>query len=164
MLGRTHFIAGMAAGAASGAALNGHPLLGGLLGGVGGLLADIDHPGSILGRLLPFLSIPISIVFPHRTITHTLWFAIATAFLPVFLLWLCVSAGLNVSINIYLAGLYVFAGSLSHLVLDALTNSGIAPFWPISIRIRGPLQTGDPLVEIPLAVILLVSVLNATGI
>ncbi|VEB43121.1 Inner membrane protein ydjM [Chromobacterium violaceum] len=44
-----------------------------LAGGLAGsLLPDIDHPKSWLGRRIPFLSRPISYLFGHRGITHSL--------------------------------------------------------------------------------------------
>lgn len=163
MLGRTHFAGGMAAGAAVGMA-TGHPVLGMVLGGIGGLLPDIDHPGSLLGRALPFISIPIAILFKHRTITHTVWFAIGMAGLPVLLILLFSYAGYSVNYDTYLTGAYLLNGSISHLVLDAPTNSGIVPFWPIPIRIKGPLKTGDELIELPLTAVLVVLALNLSGI
>jgi hypothetical protein len=39
---------------------------------LGSLLPDIDTPKSSLGRLLPFLSIPIERRWGHRTLTHSL--------------------------------------------------------------------------------------------
>lgn len=163
MLGRTHLAGGMAAGAALGT-YTGHPFMGAVLGGIGGLMPDIDHPGSLMGRVLPFISIPISIFFKHRTITHTIWFATATALLPLLVIFICSCSGLSVSFDYYLTGAYLVAGSLSHLVLDAPTNSGIAPFWPIPFRIKGPLTTGDPLVELPLTAALVILALKISGI
>ncbi len=145
-------------------AITGHPFLGAVLGGIGGLLPDIDHPGSLLGRALPFISIPISVLFPHRTITHSIWFAAAIASLPLLVILICSCSGLTVSFDYYLTGAYLMAGSLSHLVLDAPTNSGIAPFWPIPFRIKGPLTTGDPLVELPLSAVLIILAIKTPGI
>lgn len=163
MLGRTHFISGVAVGVYLGT-VTGHPLLGAALGGIGGLMPDIDHPGSLLGRALPFVSIPISIFFPHRTITHTVWFAVATALLPLLVIVLCSNSGLVIRFDYYWAGAYLMAGSLSHLALDAPTNSGVAPFWPIPFRIKGPLTTGDPLVELPLSAALIILAVKTPGI
>ena len=145
-------------------AITGHPFLGAVLGGIGGLLPDIDHPGSLLGRALPFISIPISVLFPHRTITHTIWFAAATALLPLLVIFICSCSGLSASFDCYLTGAYLMAGSLSHLALDAPTNSGVAPFWPIPFRIKGPLTTGDPLVELPLSAVLVIIAIKTPGI
>mgnify|MGYP000960403780 CR=1 FL=1 len=163
MLGRTHFVCGVAVGAHLGV-ITGHPFMGAALGGIGGLMPDIDHPGSILGRALPFISIPISILFPHRTITHTVWFAAAVALLPLLFIALCSYSGLIIRLDYYWAGAYLMAGSLSHLVLDAPTNSGIAPFWPIPLRIKGPFTTGDPLVELPLSAAMVILAVKTPGI
>ena len=39
---------------------------------LGSLLPDIDTPRSSIGRVLPFLSIPIERRWGHRTVTHSL--------------------------------------------------------------------------------------------
>lgn len=84
---------------------------------VGALLPDIDHPNSALGRVIPFISIPVSAIFGHRGVTHSL--------LAV--------AGLSIALWYY-GGLWfvppLIIGYLSHLSGDLLCNSGVPLFWP----------------------------------
>jgi len=140
--GATHFAAGAAAGAACGA-LAGQPLLGAAVGGVAGLLADVDHPGSKLGRRLPFLSVFLEERWGHReSPAHTL-----AALVPAGLL-----LGLLAGIVLGHAPVLALAGALgaaSHLALDACTRSGVAPFRYLpflpegvrALRFRGPVRT-----------------------
>ncbi|MCI2285922.1 metal-dependent hydrolase [Colwellia sp. MSW7] len=46
--------------------------IGWLLTMVGSLLPDLDHPDSTLGKRFKFISYPISALFGHRGITHSL--------------------------------------------------------------------------------------------
>ncbi len=120
MTGSTHFAAGAALGAAVGA-LTGQPVAGTVLGGVAGLLADIDHPGSKLGRKIRPLAVVLEERWGHRdSPTHTVMF--------------CLPAGLFLGM---LAGLFLgtpmlaisgVLGAVSHLILDAMTKSGVRPF------------------------------------
>jgi inner membrane protein len=117
---QTHLAGGVLAGMLVGAAPAGIAVA-----GVSALLPDIDTFNSKVGRVSPFLSIPIRIIFGHRGVFHSL-----------------LAAGL-----IYLAAktlvpgyaLYVFLGYLSHLVLDALTPQGVKFLWPIPYSFRIPL-------------------------
>ena len=53
--------------------------------------------------------------------------------------------------RVYLLSL---AGGLSHLVLDALTPAGVAPFWPFSSkRVRGRIRYDDRLVNMVFQVV-----------
>ena len=47
-------------------------LMGGLLTLIGCIFPDIDHKNSFIGKRLRFISVPISFVFGHRGITHSL--------------------------------------------------------------------------------------------
>jgi inner membrane protein len=86
---------------------------------VGGLLPDIDHPGSSIGRILFFISRPVERRWGHRTVTHSLVAQSAVGFLSMPLLfgsavwWLCLSLGY-----------------FSHLIIDATNKSGTPLFWP----------------------------------
>jgi membrane-bound metal-dependent hydrolase YbcI (DUF457 family) len=61
-------------------------------------------------------------------------------------------------------GLIIFLGSLSHLLLDGITISGIEPFYPVRLPARlawleypkGIMKTGNELIELPLSFLLLV--------
>lgn len=96
--------------------------VGGLcLGGLGGLLPDIDHESSKITKKLGLIGKMISKICPHRGITHT------------FFLWMVLWGGLfywNPLGKVYwLCG---FLGCCSHLLLDAMTISGVRMFSPLS--------------------------------
>jgi len=165
MMGYTHFAGGALAGAAAGTAF-GEPLLGAAMGAVAGLMPDIDHPGSMLSRKIPVLPAVISALAGHRGLTHTIWFCLAAA------------AGIAAA-AVSLAGwtwawlaAVVLAGSLSHLILDGLTKSGVRPFAPLALpgrlarlaHIKGPVTTGTAVVEGPLAVLMLVLAMKVSGV
>ena len=115
-----------------------------LAGGVfGSQLPDIDHPSSSFGRRVLPISIPISAIFGHRGITHSL---IAVAGMSL-LAWHVLSQltwhpGYSVP---FVAGLA--AGYLSHLAGDWMTNSGVPLLWPSRRRFVAPLRlfTGNAL-------------------
>ena len=113
-----------------------------LSGGVAGsYLPDIDHPKSAFGsRVLP-LSLPISAIFGHRGITHSL---IAVVAISGLLWWVFQRANWHEGIAVpVLVGIAV--GYLSHLLGDWLTNSGVPLLWPSKRRFVSPLKlcTGD---------------------
>ncbi len=86
---------------------------------VGSLLPDVDSPTSAIGRLLPFISVPLEQRWGHRTVTHS-FLALAcvgVAALPFLLL----------SWTIYVA---ILMGYLSHLIADCATKSGVPLFYP----------------------------------
>lgn len=92
-------------------------LYGAILTLIGAVMPDIDHPGSFIGRRLKFISVPISAVFGHRGITHSLiplvavWFVFSDS-IPYWTLWLSF-------------------GYLMHLVGDYLTE-GVPLLWPLT--------------------------------
>lgn len=94
------------------------------------LLPDLDHPNSLLGRRLPWISGPLSRLFGHRGFTHSL---------------LAVGAGIwglgqfqapGTLSEVVKDGLII--GYLSHLLGDWLTPAGIPLFWPLRRRYRLP--------------------------
>lgn len=94
------------------------------------LLPDLDHPNSLLGRRLPWISGPLSRLFGHRGFTHSL---------------LAVGAGIwglgqfqppGALAEVVKDGLII--GYLSHLLGDWLTPAGIPLFWPLRRRYRLP--------------------------
>ena len=94
------------------------------------LLPDLDHPKSLLGRRLPWISGPLSRLFGHRGFTHSL---------------LAVGAGVWGLAQFQGPGLISVAvkdaliiGYLSHLLGDWLTPAGIPLFWPLRRRFRLP--------------------------
>lgn len=103
-----------------------------ILGAVGGLLPDLDHPQSKMGRALPFISYPLNALFGHRGGTHSFLFALLCAF-PLFVvdLWL---------------GLAVCFGVLSHLLGDFLTG-GVPALYPSKRIYRFKLFNTNSFVE-----------------
>lgn len=82
MLGRTHFAAGALAGSLVNMTIGiGNPIPAMTIGAIAGLIPDIDELGSIIGKRLPFLAVPMKLIFGHRTITHTLIFCVCISLL-----------------------------------------------------------------------------------
>lgn len=104
-------------------------------GAVGGLLPDIDHPNSKIGRKVPPVSKLINLLCGHRGFTHTLLAVILFTYLLFILNGLLPMWAKEYMIPMSL-GLIV--GYSSHLLLDMLTVSGIPllfPFTKKSVRI-----------------------------
>ena len=79
----------------------------------GSLFPDIDAEDSELGRYFPF----ISMLIPHRTITHTFWLV-----------------ALFGGLGFYFGSIYLIAftmGCLIHIVEDSFSRQGICWFYPI---------------------------------
>ncbi|MBH0061783.1 metal-dependent hydrolase [Pseudoalteromonas sp. NZS71] len=98
--------------------INSQLILGGALTLIGASLPDLDHPGSFIGQRFRFISKPISFVFGHRGLTHSIIPLAVILFVygqsaPYWLLWLCF-------------------GYAMHLVGDYLTDSGIPLCYPIT--------------------------------
>jgi inner membrane protein len=91
----------------------------------GGLMPDLDHPKSALGRQIPFLSYPLSQIFGHRGFTHSL-------LMVGILLTVLVSLTNDPNYN-GLSWMVVplCLGYLSHILGDALTPSGVPLFYPL---------------------------------
>lgn len=88
----------------------------------GSLLPDIDHPQSVIGRRLPITSGFLHKSVGHRSLTHSIFFLIATFLLPVLLDYPLIGIGLSL-------------GTLSHILLDLLCiGSGVAFLYPIYKR------------------------------
>jgi len=115
-----------------------------LAGGVfGSMLPDTDHPASAFGRRVLPISIPLSAIFGHRGITHSLVAVAGMSWLAWYALnHLAWNPGYSVP---FVAGLA--AGYLSHLVGDWMTNSGVPLLWPSRRRFVSPVRlfTGDAL-------------------
>ena len=93
-------------------------------------LPDIDHPRSVYGRKLSFLSVPISWFFKHRGFFHSIFPPLIGFFLLSYF-------------KLYFLGLALVFGYASHLLGDAITKEGINFLHPIStFRIQGPMKTG----------------------
>lgn len=144
MMAFTHAAAGSASALLVAQLLHADPVQSLLIlsGGIAGsYLPDIDHPKSAFGsRVLP-LSLPISAIFGHRGITHSL---IAVVGMSSLLWWVFQQANWHQGIAVpVLVGIAV--GYLSHLLGDWLTNSGVPLLWPSKRRFVSPLKlcTGD---------------------
>lgn len=122
MMGTTHAMIGLAAGLTLATAVHATPeaaLVLAAAAGVGGLLPDMDHRGSMINRRVPFL-ILLSFWFPHRTVTHSLLVVVLLATLAV--------AGQS------LQGVALVAGYGLHIAADMLTRSGVTLFYPLGNR------------------------------
>jgi len=105
------------------------------------LLPDIDHPKSLLGQRLRWLSHPIARAFGHRGFTHSLLAVVAGLWL--FQINLPQSSPIPADV---LQGLTL--GYLSHIVADMLTPAGVPLLWPCRWRFRLPIlrsQKGNQL-------------------
>lgn len=94
---------------------------------LGSLLPDIDHPGSVVGRRVKLVSVPVSMIFGHRGITHSL---IAIVIMSVTIIWQVGSQPWIVALAI---------GYLTHLVGDWLTPSGVPFMWPSRRKFASPI-------------------------
>jgi inner membrane protein len=89
------------------------------------LLPDLDSGTSLIGNRFKLGSLFLK----HRGVIHSV--AFLTGFSIVFFL-------LTENFYYFLA---FAAGYLSHLLLDSMTPSGVAFFWPGKNRIRGSIRT-----------------------
>lgn len=97
---------------------------------IGGLLPDIDHPKSWLGRRLFFVSLPLTLIIGHRGLTHSL--------LAVVILGSLLT--MYGAMGSYLVA-SVWIGYLTHILGDFLTKGGIPVFWPLKRRFSLPVVT-----------------------
>ncbi|MBA0166299.1 metal-dependent hydrolase [Pectobacterium sp. CFBP8739] len=105
------------------------------------LLPDIDHPKSVLGQRMKWLSAPIARLFGHRGFTHSL-LAIAAG---IFFIQTRLPPDWPIPTDAYHA---MIVGYLSHILADMLTPSGVPLLWPCRWRFRLPLlnsQKGNQL-------------------
>jgi len=93
----------------------------------GSIFPDIDEEHSRLGRLFP----AIPKLFVHRGFFHSIFLAVVIV----------------IALFLYVPSYAVafLLGFLSHLLLDAMTPSGVRPFWPSTVRVRGFIKTGGVL-------------------
>ncbi len=107
---------------------------------IGTIILDIDSEKSKIGKAWYFR--PIQWFTSHRRFFHSIFFIIlATAILSI------------ISTNIAIG---FIIGSLSHLLLDALTKRGISPLHPITKRkLKGPIKTNSIPEEIIFVLLLL---------
>lgn len=94
-------------------------------GMVGGLLPDIDHKNSFIGKKFRITSSIVSNTCGHRGITHAP--LITTILLAAALFFLKTP-----SIYWYAAIYGCFGGIYSHILLDSFTKGGVPLFYPFS--------------------------------
>ncbi|MCE4957286.1 metal-dependent hydrolase [Macrococcoides caseolyticum] len=130
MTGKTHIAFGVLIGT-SYALQNAHDIstFAGIIGTTAlfSIIPDICHSGSKAGKKIWPISTLISIVFGHRTLTHSIFFMIITSVLLMFL-------------NVF--HLYIICASIglfSHLLLDMMTPRGVTLFFPWRKKIVFPI-------------------------
>ena len=105
------------------------------------ILPDIDHPQSILGQRLFFLSRLISRIFGHRGFTHSLLASVMI--LIIFKIYI---------INYLLLPLDVIQGMIlgyySHIIADTLTPAGVPLLWPLKWKFRIPILNNKKYVKL----------------
>lgn len=95
----------------------------------GGLLPDIDHPGSKIGRALYPIAWVVNKIFGHRGATHSLLALFLTSVL--FILPALMLEGFSAFMYTQFA-IGVGVGFLSHLILDMSTKSGVPLLYPFT--------------------------------
>ncbi|CUX97277.1 metal-dependent hydrolase [Candidatus Hoaglandella endobia] len=92
------------------------------------LLPDLDHPKSLLGQRLFWLSVPIAYIFGHRGFTHSFMAIIA----GILFFTLCLPQEF-IPLDVYYA---MIIGYSSHIMADILTPAGVPLLWPYRCRFR----------------------------
>ncbi|MBG6247879.1 MULTISPECIES: metal-dependent hydrolase [Symbiopectobacterium] len=100
------------------------------------LLPDIDHPKSVLGQRLRWISGPVARAFWHRGFTHSLLAIVAV----ICFIRLQLPADWPIPTDAYHA---ILIGYLSHIMADMLTSAGVPLLWPCRWRFRLPLINGQ---------------------
>lgn len=131
-----------------------------LAAAMGGLLPDLDHPKSALGRRLPFLSIPLAALFGHRGFTHSL---LAVGVVLALLVKLSLaSPHLNSDLSWLIVPVSI--GYLSHLLGDSFTPSGVPLLYPKKTPYSFNLFKTNDIREFVLVGLLTLSLLTFGGI
>lgn len=116
----------MLSGVVVGYTITGGDYRGAIVGGIAGIIPDLDEPKSKFGKVLIPISYPLHSVFGHRTFTHSLLFILLMGSLTFLLFSQWVS-------------LAVMGGLFAHILGDMLT--GTVKFLypskiPVGIRIN----------------------------
>lgn len=160
MLAKTHIVAGVGAAVVVAVLLH-HPVTPSivLLGGMGGLAPDLDHPQALLTRHLMGIRTMSGLarrtgLVHHRGIAHSLVALIVTTgiLLPLLrhvvahLIW---AGGLALGHPAWVLGLWHLwgtgamigwgAGYASHMVADIFNTKGVQWFWPFNVWVHLPL-------------------------
>ena len=98
----------------------------------GSLAPDIDHPKSWVGRRMKLISVPVSKIFGHRGVTHSIVAVIA-----------CIAV-LRWDGQTWHHTLPFVIGYASHLAADLITPAGLCLAWPMRWNFAFPLvKTGS---------------------
>ncbi len=98
------------------------------------MLPDIDTTASMIGKIMPFCSVPIERRFGHRTLTHSLFMIviIAVVGIPIYFL----------KQDLYICSIIGYA---SHPLLDTATVNGVKLFYPFSkVKCVFPMEMNHP--------------------
>ncbi len=165
MRGTAHLVIGAAAGLAVGVALHAPLPLAGTVGAVSGLLPDIDHQHSTVGRIVPWPAVERpgrggfvahgrrwfgGRVIWHRGETHSVGAAGLAASITVGVVRLAVGwlAAHGVHLHPWalagVGGTVMLAGYLSHLLADTVNRSPQMLWWPFRRRMVHPPWRGWP--------------------
>jgi len=115
---------------------------------LGSIFPDIDIANSYINKKLKIPSILTKINFKHRGLFHSL-------IIPLALLLLSLTTPKQPIISLILISFSL--GFISHIILDSLTPAGIAFFWPLPIKFKGPIKTSsfkETILFIAMAIIL----------
>jgi len=109
---------------------------------IGSGLPDIDHPKSKFGRLVPFISYLLSMVFGHRGITHSIFSVLGLIAVIMYLAVGNISASHSDIVSVCFA---LASGYAIHLFGDFFTNSGVPLLYPSKRRFSFilPFNTGS---------------------
>ena len=110
-----------------------------------GILPDIDHSKSWIGKKLNLFSWLINFIFGHRKFIHSIIFSSLIAIL------------IRMFFNDYWIPFYL--GFISHLILDSLTKQGIYPFYPSNFKIHGLVKTNGLIEKLFLGFLVAVNVI-----
>ncbi|KRG13875.1 hypothetical protein ACA30_13115 [Virgibacillus soli] len=114
---QTHMLSGTVAGYMA----TGGNWKGALIGGIAGVVPDLDEPKSKFGKVFVPLSLLLNQLVGHRTLTHSLVFAILAGLTLVFFFDLTV-------------GIATTAGILAHSIGDMLTGK-VRFLYPLQISV-----------------------------
>ncbi|MXP50977.1 metal-dependent hydrolase [Pantoea sp. SoEX] len=95
------------------------------------LIPDIDHPHSLIGQRLRWISKPMFFTFGHRGFTHSLLALIVLSIFKIIFL-----DNIKIPDDVF-QGMII--GYCSHILADVLTPAGVPLFWPYRKRFSLPL-------------------------
>lgn len=99
------------------------------LAALGGLLPDIDHPHSRIGRLIPVLPTLLFKTTGHRGATHSLFGVLISGALTYAAIW-----SFKGGAWAWLGAQAMMVGYAAHLAGDFITNRGVPLMWPLGGR------------------------------